>query len=276
MRWPGFRKVRKQVRKRIGRRMQELKLTAISEYQTFLESHPEEWSNLDSFCRISISCFYRNRRVFERLRDRFLPELAEKVQQRNGQIIRCWCAGCASGEEPYTLMLIWKLAVASQFPEASLKITATDVDEQMLERSRRACYPKGSLRELPPDWVKTAFESSDDEFELKPENKTDVEFLRQDIRQEQPPGPFDLILCRNLVFTYFDESLQREILTHIENRLFSDGILVIGKKETLPPDSKQFTECEPWQSIYRPQRWNRLCSMPSWSQMRPTTKSIRS
>lgn len=231
--------------------MVELKLSAISEYRIFLESHPEEWAILDFLCRISISCFYRDRCVFDRLRDRFLAGLAEKVKQRGERVIRCWCAGSASGEEPYTLMLIWKLAVASQFPEASLKITATDVDEQMLERSRRACYAAASLRDFPPVWVKTAFERSNGEFLLKPEYKTNVKFLMQDLRREQPPGLFDLIFCRNLAFTYFSESLQGEILGHLENRLVRHGILVIGKKETLPPDSKQFTECEPSLNIYQ-------------------------
>lgn len=98
LRWPGFRKVRRQVQKRINRRLAELGLTGISDYQSYLENHPSEWSVLDSFCRISISQFYRDRDVFDRLRDETLPELARMVLRSKcqGSHLLWTSSGCFS------------------------------------------------------------------------------------------------------------------------------------------------------------------------------------
>src|SRR5262249_5469574 len=108
LRWAGFRKVRKQVRKRLKRRLQLLGLPGFVAYRDLLAANPEEWRALDDCCRITISRFFRDRQVFETLCDRVLPEMARRAtsQQRDAQ---CWSAGCASGEEPYTLRLLWDL-----------------------------------------------------------------------------------------------------------------------------------------------------------------------
>jgi hypothetical protein len=109
MRWPGFRKVRGQVRKRLARRLRELDLETLRDYEAHLEAHPEEWATLDGFCRITISRFYRDRGVFDTLRDRVLPDLGSIAEARRASVIRAWSAGCASGEEPYSLSLAWEL-----------------------------------------------------------------------------------------------------------------------------------------------------------------------
>jgi hypothetical protein len=103
LRWPGFRKVRGQVHKRIVRRLRELELTHIAEYRRYLADHPAEWTVLDACLRISISRFYRDRDVFDHLRDSVLPDLARAAQQRGENRLIVWSAGCASGEEPYTV-----------------------------------------------------------------------------------------------------------------------------------------------------------------------------
>jgi chemotaxis protein methyltransferase CheR len=107
LRWPGFRKVRGQVRKRINRRLGELGLTGIADYRDYLQAHPDEWPRLDELCRISISRFYRDRRVFDHLRDDVLPTLAQVAVARHENQVRCWSVGCASGEEIYTVVILW-------------------------------------------------------------------------------------------------------------------------------------------------------------------------
>lgn len=235
LRWPGFRKVRGQVRKRVARRLRVLGLEGLDEYEARLETSPKEWKVLQELCRITISRFYRDRAVFDALRDPLLPELARSAAARGERTVRVWCAGCASGEEPYSLSLAWTLDAARRAPAAELRIVATDVDEHLLERARAARYEPGTLKELPADWIPRAFDRIDGLLRLQPPLRTRVTFLLQDIRTEMPPGAFDAILCRNLVFTYFEPSLQAELLRGMLERLTPRGLLVVGAHETLPP-----------------------------------------
>jgi chemotaxis protein methyltransferase CheR len=234
MRWPGFRKVRKQVCKRIDRRLRELGLEDVAAYEAHLESNPGEWAVLDGFCRITISRFYRDRRAIDSLRDGLIPDLAKLCLERGESELRCWSAGCASGEEPYTLSMIWALSVGARFPGLSIRILATDADERVLERARLASYQPSSLKDLPSAWRTAAFTPTGRRLTLLPAFREAVEFKLQDIRTALPEGSFHLILCRNLVFTYFEERLQRELLERILGLLPAGGALVIGSHEGLP------------------------------------------
>jgi chemotaxis protein methyltransferase CheR len=115
MRWPGFRKVRNRVCKRVRRRLRELGLPDMASYQSWLDEHPGEWEVLDDYCHIPISR-YRDRSVFEHLRQNVLPRLAEAAQTLGEHALHCWSAGCASGEEVYSLKLIWEMDLAARFP----------------------------------------------------------------------------------------------------------------------------------------------------------------
>jgi chemotaxis protein methyltransferase CheR len=249
--WSGFRRVRRQVCRRVGRRIQELKLPDLDAYRSFLETHSDEWSRLDSFCRIPISRLFRDRMVFDRLGIDVLPALATAARNRGAPELRAWSAGCASGEEPYSLKILWNLEVAGRFPDVSLAVVATDVDERLLERARAARYGASSLRELPSAWLERAFTRSGGLYELRPEFRAGVEFHRGDVRREVERGPFDLILCRNLVFTYFAEPLQRETLERLLSELSEGGALVVGLKERLPRDATGVVDWDPRLRIYR-------------------------
>jgi chemotaxis protein methyltransferase CheR len=237
MRWAGFRRVRRQVCRRIRARMRELDLSGAQAYREFLEKHREEWRVLDSLLRIPISRFYRDRGVFERIQCEVLPDLV----QRFGGAIRCWCAGSASGEEPYTVSIVGRESV----PEASLSILATEVEEHLLERARRAVYARSSLKELPPSWIERAFLREGDEYRLRDSYRAAVEFRREDIREAMPEGPFHVVFCRYLAFTYFEESLQQEVLEGIRERITPGGVLVIGAHEKLPAGARGFEQCGP-------------------------------
>ncbi len=232
MRWEGFRKVRKQVCKRIERRMRELNLE-IDGYREFLTHNEAEWSLLDSFCRITISRFYRDRGVFDSIAREALPHLAGRALGRGDRTLYCWSAGCASGEEAYTLKIIWETLLSQEFPALAIHITATDADSRMLRRALRGSYTPSSLRELPPPLLSQFHKG--DEYTLPDRFRQDIDFLEQDIRLEMPDGPFHLILCRNLVCTYFEAALQEELLNEILYRLLPGGLLVIGIHESLPP-----------------------------------------
>lgn len=241
--WPGFRRVHHQVCKRIGRRLQALRLPNPPAYRAYLDAHPDEWHLLDSFCRISVSRLVRDRAVFTELARVVVPALAAAAVRRGERGLRCWSAGCASGEEPYSLSMLWKLELASRFPTVTFAVLATDVDAQLLERARAAQYGRSSLREVPPAWLAAAFERRGSLYSLRPGFRVGVEFLVQDIRREVPPGPFDLILCRNVAFTYFDAPSQRRTLERMLPLLRPESALVIGLREHLPEGPGGL---EPW------------------------------
>jgi chemotaxis protein methyltransferase CheR len=226
----GFRRVRKQVCKRLYRRISALNLAGPTAYRAFVAAHPEERTVLEDLCRVHVSRFHRDRPVFDALRARVLPALARDA----GSLLRVWCAGCAAGEEPYTIALIWQLALAAQLPATRLEVLATDADPASLERARRACYPPSSLRELPRGWQEQAFVPGPGGPCLKAELRAAVELRQADLRRDTPDGPFQLILCRNLAFTYFAEADQREVAARLESLLAPGGALLIGAKERLP------------------------------------------
>jgi chemotaxis protein methyltransferase CheR len=235
LRWPGFRKVRRQVCKRIQRRLEALELGDVEAYRAYLETHVSEWAVLDGFCRISVSRFYRDKAVFGMIEDELLPDLARRVRAAGRTNLQFWSAGCGSGEEPYTLSLLWNMCLAALHPRLSLDVTATDADPQLLARAARACYTFGSIKDLPATWRETGFvRTEQDEYCLKRRFREKVAFLRQDIRITAPADRFDMILCRNLVFTYFDDSLQRRTAERLVQALGSGGLLIIGVHERLP------------------------------------------
>jgi chemotaxis protein methyltransferase CheR len=237
LRWPGFRKVRGQVCKRLRKRMSELGIDDFADYRSRLAADPPEWQVLDECCHITISRFFRDRGVFESLRRRVLPDIAARAgaEQRAARI---WCAGCASGEESYTLKILWDLEVAKLYPGVSLSIVATDIDEAMLACAREGCFKATSLHELPPHLTEQAFERMGPLFCVKPVHREGIDFLYQDLRWQAPMPPFDLILCRYVAFTYFAPLLQKQVLARLDDRLLPDGYLAIGTHERLPEGAK--------------------------------------
>lgn len=235
LRWAGFRKVRRQVCKRLKRRMAELQLTDFAAYRAHLESDPAEWRVFDECCHITISRFFRDRGVFESLRSRVLPDIAARAR-REGRAAQIWSAGCASGEEPYTLKILWDLEISPGCPGVSLKIAATDIDEAMLARPQSACFEPSSLHELPPRLIAKAFDQVGPLYCVKPQHREGIEFRSQDLRRVAPAAQFDLVLCRYVAFTYFAVPLQLEVLARIIDRLLPHGYLAIGTHEQLPDD----------------------------------------
>jgi chemotaxis protein methyltransferase CheR len=242
MRWRGFRGVRGQVCKRITRRIAELGLADVAAYRARLErdTGTDEWRVLERMCAVTISRFYRDRAVFDFLRAEVVPELARDAIARGEPSLRAWSAGCASGEEPYTLAMLWRFDLASRFPRLGFRVVASDVGDEVIVRARRGVYEAGSLRELPAGWQGAGFDREGSSFSVREELRSIVELRREDIREHMPNAPLHLVCCRNLVFTYFDEPAQRAFAARIAARMAPRGALVIGSHESLPPDLEGF------------------------------------
>ena len=241
LRWEGYRRVRRTVCKRVARRVAELGLADVQAYRALLERQSDEWRVLDSMCPITISRFYRDAGVFDRLRQDVLPDVARAVTQEGAGELRAWSLGCASGEEAYTLSMLWRLDVGARFPSLTLRVVATDVDEDVLARAQRGCYEQGSLRELPSAWREAAFERSGPLWCVRPSMREGIDFRREDVREQMPAGPLHLVLCRYMIFNYFDEATQRALAARIAQRTAPFGVLVVGTHEAVPEDAGWIT-----------------------------------
>jgi chemotaxis protein methyltransferase CheR len=263
-RWAGYRKVRRQVCKRTARRLTALGLEGVAAYRQHLHRHPSEWEELERLLPITLSRFYRDTDVFGFLTETLLPAQARAVATRGDRTLRVWSAGCASGEEPYSVALAWHCRASAGSRGIALRILATDIDRAVLERARAACYRASSLKLLPRDWRARAFEERDSLLCLKARYRAGVEFRQEDIRRHIPRELFDIILCRNLVFTYFSDTVQHTVLTQLREQLHEGGTLVIGRRERLPV---AVTDLVPWPGagklrVYLPAGGRRAGSPP--------------
>ena len=235
-RWPGFRKVRGQVKSCISGRLEELGIGGLGEYRRRLKEDRCEWERLDVCCRITISRFYRDRKTWDGLRHEVLPELASAARGEGREVLQALSIGCASGEEPYTLRLCWELDEERPWEGLGLEISAFDAGDHMVERARAARYPWGTLKELPEGWVERAFDPVDGEYELRERFRYGVSFFVADLR-EWGPGEdrcFDVVFCRNLAFMYFDEAGREETLERLARWVRPGGVLVVGNRDVVP------------------------------------------
>jgi chemotaxis protein methyltransferase CheR len=147
--------------------MRGLGLADIEEYRAYLDAHDDEWTTLEGLLPITISRFFRERDVFAHLCDTALPQLRSLAAPGP---VRIWSAGCAGGEEVYTL------SIAAHRLQIPIRLLGTDVDEHQLRRAGDACYSLGSLKDLPTEWRDYAFEARGSKFCLRPEFREHVEF----------------------------------------------------------------------------------------------------
>jgi chemotaxis protein methyltransferase CheR len=241
LRWAGFRKVRRQVCRRIARRVADLGLEGLDAYRAHLDAHPAEWTALAALTPVTISRFARDRAVFDALGRDVVPALERAARSQGRDRLRAWSAGCASGEEAYTLALTWP----------AMDVLATDVHPPVIERARRAAYAGSSLRELPSRLRAEGLVPAGDQYVVRPEVAARVTVVRHDVRDPPPPGRFDLVLCRNVAFTYFDAAAQRTVLAHLAGALRPGGALVVGLHEALPEPARPFAPWPGVRAVYR-------------------------
>jgi chemotaxis protein methyltransferase CheR len=139
-----------------------------------------------------------------------------------------------------------------RYPAVTLRVLATDIEDAMLARARRGCYRPGSLRELPETWRTSVFAANGDELCLRERFRQHVSIERRDVLRDPPPdNAFDLVLCRNLAFTYFDEAGQRAVAEHLGRALRPGGALVLGRHEALPAEVDGFSSWSDAARVYR-------------------------
>jgi len=233
--WQGFRKPRGQVLKRIQNRMHELGLSSgFDEYRYYLENHPQEWNRLDSFCYVTISKFFRDRKLWDFLQEEVFQELFRDDEPAP---LRIWSAGCCNGEEPYTIGILIEELPEDVKSARQVSILASDRYSEILKRAKQGRYPSSALKELTNKELENYFdkiENGNEDYQIRKEPSRYVEFEVRDIRKSLPDGTFQLVFCRNLVFTYFRKDQRKQFLEKLKPKIKPGGYLVTGSNEQLP------------------------------------------
>ncbi len=244
--WNGFRKVRKGVKKRLRRHMQALNCPNLGSYLKKIEEQPEERYRCEQCLTVTISRFFRDRQLWAHLQAQVLPVLIQRFP--NG--LNAWSAGCANGEEAYSLSILWEEMSPIQTGGTSLKIWATDADAVCMQRALNGVYSISSLKEIPESWKDRWFQK----VPGKRQRQIDGH-LRKRIQWHfhqlfDPPlqGPFHLIFLRNNLLTYYQGVELQEAFYGILESLEAGGIVVIGSHERIPPGvvSLQKDSTCPW------------------------------
>ncbi len=217
------------LKRRIAVRMRARNVHTYADYGRLLDRTPDEYDQLLDALTINVTKFFRNPESFALLRDRVVPDLLTRTPP-----VRVWSAGSASGEEPYSLAILFTEALAARPGDLRSRVTidATDLDPGALAALERATYAAPALEDTPPDLVRRHF-SPGPPYQVKDGVKKLVRARRHDLTREAPPEPpYDLILCRNVVI-YFDRPTQERLVQSFFDALRPGGWLLLGKVETL-------------------------------------------
>ena len=227
--------------RRIAKRMQLVSVANFSEYVDYLEVHPEEFSLLFNTILINVTSFFRDEAAWQCLGETVLPRIM--AARSPDQTIRIWSAGCASGEEAYTIaMLIAETLGKSEFRHR-VKVYATDVDEAALTTARQGIYSTKELQAVPPALREKYFDRVGERYVFNAELRRSVIFGRHDLVQDAPMSRLDLLICRNTLM-YFNAETQRRILNRFSYALNPNGFLFLGKAEMLLIHSSLFSPVE--------------------------------
>ena len=247
---------RTSLRRRVGVRMQQVGADDYASYHAFLEAHPQEFEQLLNTVLINVTSFFRDADAWDELKKEVIPSLVD--ESRGREKLRLWSAGCASGEEPYSLAMLMAEAMGIPAFSHRVKIYATDLDEAALNIARHGTYPAREIEALPSELSGRYFTNSNGKYTITREIRKAVIFGRHNIVHDAPISRIDLLLCRNLLI-YLEGETQNRVLPRLHYALVDDGILMLGKAETQLARSKLFRPFNMRHRLFRkvPQEWRR-------------------
>ncbi len=235
--------------RRIGRRMAVTHCRTMHDYLEYLKVNPTEIGELVKSFLINVTQFFRDQEAFAYLRGEILPKLIAQARERN-HTLRIWSAGCATGEEPYSLAMLLTDLLGVELPEWSIKIFATDLDEAAINFARRGLYSENLLKSVPSEYADHFFEKSDLGYRISKTLRQMVIFGQQDLSRSAPFPRIDLVLCRN-VLIYFTPELQDYVLNQFAFSLSPGGYLLLGKAETVRPQQGSYELVNKHWKIYQ-------------------------
>lgn len=222
------------VMRRIERRMQVRHCPALFQYLDLLENDRGEVITLRREMLISVTSFFRDPEVFETLAEKVISPMVAEAQA--GDSIRVWTAGIATGEEPYTIAMLFLEAFERERRWPNLKVFATDVDQQCIETAGLGQYPESAAAELSPERLERFFVKKGDSFVVKNELRQCIVFARHNLLSDPPFTRMDLVVCRNTLI-YFKSAAQERALRALQYAIRQGGALLLGSSESLSATS---------------------------------------
>ncbi|HTJ71694.1 MAG TPA: CheR family methyltransferase [Actinospica sp.] len=234
--------------RRVRKRMADSGMSSYGDYRDVLEADPDEFNELFNTILINVTGFFRDSESWEYLAAHALPQiLADNVG--DGEI-RVWSAGCSTGEEAYTLAILFAEALGAEECARRLKIYGTDVDEEALRKARGGVYSHRAVEPLTPELRERYFESSGGNHVFRPDLRRRVIFGRHDITRDAPISRLDLLVCRNTLM-YFNMEAQSQIIERFHFALRPGGHLFLGKAEMLLSEGERFEVASMRHRVFR-------------------------
>jgi two-component system CheB/CheR fusion protein len=234
--------------RRIRKRMNLVGLKSFAAYQQHLESHPTEFATLFNTILVNVTGFFRDPAAWEAIRTAVVPEIL--AGKSPDEPVRAWSAGCATGEEAFTIAMILAEALGEDAFRERVKIYATDVDEDALNTARHAAYQANQVEAVPPELREKYFEQVDDVYFFRKSLRRQVIYGRHDLINDTPISRIDLLTCRNTLM-YLNAETQARVLARLHFALNEGGFLLLGRAETLIAHGHNFVAVDLKQRLSR-------------------------
>lgn len=233
--------------RRLQQRMQMVRMSNYSNYRDYLQENPKEFNELFNKIEINFTSFFRDAETWDYLVTEIVPRIIASKQA--SEPIRVWSAGCASGEETYTLAIVLAQALGVEQFHKRVQIYASDVDEEALSQARQGTYLSAQVVKIPHSLLFQYFEQVDGHYVVCKDLRRSITFCRHDLIQDAPMSKIDLLVCRNVVI-YFNIEAQIRALMRFHFSLKDSGFLFYGKAEMLPTNINLFTAVDHRQHVF--------------------------
>jgi len=231
------------IERRVNTRMNLTKRNDLESYIELLRNNPEEFNKLMDGLTVNVTEFFRNTETFAALETDIVPKILQNKETDSRTVIKVWSAGSSSGEETYTLAILFLEALRKSGKEYDLMVYGTDIDRKSIIRSKSGIYESNKVSGIRKDLLDRYFEEHVNEYRIKPFVKEHVKFSYLDLTSDfvQDLATYELILCRNVII-YFTLDVKRSLFMKFYKMLRKDGYLIIGKNEAITGKAVDYLE----------------------------------
>ncbi|MBI2266126.1 MAG: protein-glutamate O-methyltransferase CheR [Armatimonadetes bacterium] len=238
------------LKRRLAVRMRMNSVTSYREYIRYLDENPGEYEKFMDTLTINVTQFFRDILTYQGFRETVLPRVMT-AKRRGIKAIKIWSAGCATGEEPYSIAMILIEILAKDPDRWNAQVLASDIDKVVLAKAEAGIFGQESLSKLPEEYLKYFRPSADEKYEIADEVKRLVKFYEENFMNPRPLSGLDVVFCRN-VMIYFSRELQYKLYEHFWRALSDKGYLIVGNTEVLIGEtSKLFQPVDIKSRIYQ-------------------------
>ena len=229
------------LKRRIARRLRARGVDTYAGYEGVLSRDPAEYDRLFDDLTINVTGFFRDDAAFEALEKVALPAVISR-NAGTGKVIRIWSAGCATGEEPYSIAVILMELLGSDIALWDVTVMATDIDDRALKHAGDGVFSRGAIKGIRTPWLEKYFLPEKSSFRVQPALRRLVTFERHDLTGDPPYRDLDLVVCRN-VLIYFASTLQSRVFMALHEGMKNDGFLLLGKSEAPAGKTSRLFHC---------------------------------